>query len=170
MPGVNNGKYLSRNATTGRREQVDGLGISVGTADANKIVKTGSDGKLDSSLMPLGVTPDLDVMPASEALSAGKYVNIWNDAGVSKLRLADATNGRDAHGFVNAAFAQGAQATIYYEGPNRNLTALNPGSRYYLNTSGGVTDTPRTTGIHQFLGVASSATSINTDIDDGIDL
>ena len=165
---ANNGKFI--NLENGKLKQNDAIEVSTGAPDGGKILKTDSTGRIDSSVLPVGVGPDVKVVEASEDLNAGDYVNFWNDGGTEKVRLADASNGRDAHGFVKAVALTAANATVYFEGPNDDLTGLTPGARQYLDTAGGVTAVPRTTGLHQFLGIAISATEINTDIDDCISL
>lgn len=155
-----NGKLATKEATT----------VSSGVSQAGDVVALDNQGRIDVSMLPVGVGPDVKVAVASEDLVAGNYVNIWNDAGVSKVRLADFSNGREAHGFVRAATPSGANATVYFEGPNLDLAGLTPGARYYLNSAGSPTPTPKTTGIHQFLGVAVDANTINTDIEDFIQL
>ena len=153
-----NGKLANKEATV----------ASTGAANAGEVVALDSAGKLDISMMPVGVGADVKLLEATEDLLAGQYVNIFDVSGTAKVRLADASNGRDAHGFVKTAFLTGATATIYFEGPNDDLSALTIGGRVYLNTAGTVTQSPRSTGIHQFLGVAVSAVEVNTDIDDCI--
>jgi len=152
--------------------EVEGKVTSAGAGDAGKIPALDGSGKLDISLLPTGLGPDVKVLTASEGISAGKYVNIWDDAGTPKVRLADNSNSRDAHGFLKDAVISGASATIYFEGSNDDLSGLTAGARYYLDTAGGVTSTPPTTGggaqISQFVGIAISATEINTDIDDKV--
>lgn len=153
-----NGKLATKEATV----------ISTGVSNAGDIPALDSTGKLDATVLPVGVGPDVKALVATEDLTTGDYVNIWNDGGVEKVRLADFSNGRDAHGFVKAAFLTGATAIVYFEGPNDGLSGLTPGARYYLDTAGGATVTPKTTGIHQFLGIAVDVNTINTDIDDCI--
>lgn len=142
--------------------------VSTGATNDGDIIALDSTGKIDLSMLPAGVAPDVKVMNSTEALSAGSYVNIYNVAGVQNCRLADKSNDRPAHGFVLASVSSGTNATIYFEGSNSGLTSLTPGTRMYLSTAGAATATPVTTGIHQFLGIAISATEINTDIDDEI--
>lgn len=163
-------KYLERNASTGEVGQVEGLQVSAGAGDAGKIPALNSVGVLDETLMPLGIGPNIVSLVTTEDLVAGNYVNIFLDSGVAKFRLADASNGRPAHGFVKAAFLTGATAIAYDDVTNNNLSGLTIGSRYYLSTAGGVTATPRTSGLHQFLGKAISATAISSSIDDHINL
>ena len=156
---------------SGKLTQVEATVASAGAGNAGDIVALDGGGKLDVSVLPTGVGPDVTVVIASEALSAGDYVNIWDDAGTPKARLADNSNGRDAHGFVKDAVASAANATVYFEGANDDLSALTPGARYYLGTAGDATVTPPVAPgamISQFLGIAINATTINTDIDDCI--
>ena len=148
---------------------------STGVAEAGDIVALDTTGKLDPSLLPVGVGADVKIAEASENLSPGDYVNFWDDGGTEKVRLADNSNGRDAHGFVIAAVTSGSNATVYFEGSNANLSGLTAGQRVYLGVTGDIITTPLDPvtdagKIHQFLGVAVDATTVNTDIDDCIGL
>ena len=155
----------------GREKLVEATVVSTGAAQAGDIVALDSTGRLDVSVLPIGVGPDVAIIETTEALSAGKYVNIYLDSGNARCRLADSTNDRPAHGFVNSSYSIGQLATIFFEGPNDNLSGLTIGSRYYLSSSGGVSNTPPslpTDVIHQYLGIATSTTTINTDIEDAV--
>lgn len=155
----------------GRDTLVAANQTSAGVADANKLVALDATGKLDVTLLPIGVGPDVAMVVASEALAAGDYVNIYQNAGAPAVRKADSTNDRPAHGFVKAAVLSAATATVYFEGPNDSKSGLTIGTRQYLSSAGGTKTTAPvspTDVIHQFVGVAISATSINTDIDDEI--
>lgn len=155
---LSNGKLANKEATV----------ASAGAANSGEIVALDSTGKIDVSVLPVGVGPDVKLLETTEDLLGGQYVNVFDVSGTAKVRLADASNGRDAHGFVKEAFLTGATAVVYFEGPNDDLTGLTVGGRVYLNTAGSVTQSPRSTGIHQFLGVAVSPTEVNTDLDDFI--
>jgi hypothetical protein len=163
-------KYLSLN--NGRMQEMQATVSSTGAPDDGKIVALDSTGKLDNSVMPVGIGADTKTVSASEALAAGDFVNIWNDAGTAKVRKADATtSGKEADGFVLAAVTQGNNAVVYFEGTNTQLSGLTPGSRYYLNTvAGGVTDTPPSGSgnVVQYLGKAISATEISFEKEDGV--
>lgn len=163
-------QFMSR--INGRDTQVNPIKTSSGSAQAGKIPKTNDDGYLDASLMPPEVlSTNIKMILASEAIAAGKYVNIYDDAGVTKCRLADATNDRPAHGFVRDAFASLAQAKVVFEGKNDDLTALVAGTRIFLGAAGGVTATPPeapTNKISQLIGVAISSTEVDTDIEDAV--
>jgi hypothetical protein len=145
---------------------------STGVSDAGKILATDASGRIDSSFMPAGLGAATEVMVASEALTAGDFVNIWLDTGTRKARKADASNGRFVSGFVSANVALNANATVILQGANSNLTGLTIGSRYFLSstTPGGATLTaPTASGnIIQELGVAISDTAINFEYDSAI--
>lgn len=154
----------------GKLTQVEATVVSAGAGDAGEVVALDSNGKLDVSVLPVGVGPNVKVVLASENISAGKYVNIWDDAGTPKARLADNSNSREAHGFLKDAVTSGNNATVYFEGTNDDLSGLTSGARQFLDTAGGVTATPPTFAggaqISQLVGVAVSPTEIDTDIDD----
>lgn len=148
---------------------------STGAAEAGDIVALGNDGKLDPSLLPTGVGADVKIAEATEALTPGDYVNFFDDAGTVKVRLADNSNGRDAHGFVLSSFAVSESATVFFEGANTAAANGVAGQRAYLGTAGAVITTPldpatETGKIHQFLGIYVDTNEINTDIDDCIGL
>ena len=162
--------FLARVA--GKTKQIFAIIASVGAGDAGKIPALDSSGKLDMSFMPAGIGTDTQIIEASEALSAGNFVNIWSDSGSVKVRLADNSNGRAADGFVLDAVSSSANATVYpLDGTNSELTGLTPGAEYWLGTAGGVTNTPldetdvaNANKISQYLGKAKSATElISTD-------
>lgn len=152
--------------------EVEGTVISTGVAEAGDLVALDSTGKLDISVLPVGIGADTASILASENLSAGDYVNIWNNGGTANIRLADNSNSRPAHGFVLAVVTSGNNGTVYFEGSNTQLSGLTIGARYYLDTAGNATATAPTIGggaaISQLLGIAISATAVNTDIDDHV--
>lgn len=161
--------FLARVA--GKTKQIFAIGTSAGAADAGKIPALGADGRLDGSMMPVGIGANTTQATASEAIGAGKFINFWDNAGVFSMRLADNSNGRHADGYVTAAVASGALGTGYpLDGTNAQLTGLTVGARYYLGTAGGVTNTPldetdpaSVNKVSQYLGVAKSATELVTD-------
>ena len=161
--------FLAR--VSGKTKQLFGLAVSAGAADAGKIVATGSDGRLDTSLMPTGIGANTIICLASEAIGAGKFVNFHGNAGAMNVRLADNSNARQADGYLKDAVAIAGQATVYpLDTTNTALTGLAPGARYWLGTAGGViavpldsADTANNGKICQELGVAKSATELVTD-------
>lgn len=164
-------KYLSLN--NGRIQEVQATVASTGAADDGKLVALDATGKLDNSVLPVGIGADTANVVASEALAAGDYVNIWNDAGTPKARKADAsTAGKEAVGFVLTAVSAGGTASIYFEGQNTQVTGKTPGARQYLSatTPGATAETPPSGSgnVVQLVGVATSATAISTEIGDGV--
>jgi hypothetical protein len=137
---------------------------SAGAADANRIPQLGASGRLDPTMMPEGLGADTASITTSEALSAGNLVNVHNVAGAFRVRKADATvAGKEANGFVLAAYGSGVAATVYFEGPNTSLADLVPGAQFLSTTAGGVTAVaPSGSGnVVQRVGTSTSATSLN---------
>jgi hypothetical protein len=136
---------------------------SAGAGDAAKVVQLDGTGRIDTSMMPVGVAADVALVAASENLAAGDFVNIHNSTG-AKVRKADATTaGKEAHGFVLGAVTSGNNATVYFEGTNTGVTGATPGPVYLATSAGLSTSTaPSSSGnVVQRLGVAVSATAIN---------
>ena len=150
---------------------VNSTDTSTGAGDAGKVAALDGAGRLSSTMMPAGFGDDTVIVVASEALSAGNVVNIWNDAGTPKVRKADATTaGKEAHGFVLEAVSSGANATVYFEGQNTSVSGLSAGPVFLSTTAGGVTNTaPSGSGnVVQRVGFATSATAINFQSNDPI--
>ena len=160
------------------RTMVEAIIASTGASDAGKIIAANAEGKLDTTFLPAGIGANVQIVNASEAIGAGKFVNLWNDGGTLKARLADNSNGRYAHGFVKDAVTLGNPATVYpLDVNNTALAGLIVGSRYYLGTAGGVVNAPldptnvaNANKVHQYLGVALSATELITDDDSYVTL
>jgi hypothetical protein len=155
-------KYIRNNA--GVLTEKEATVVSAGAADAGEIIALDSTGRLDNSVMPVGIGPDVYQIEASENLAAGDFVNIWNDGGTAKARKADATTtGKFAHGYVLAGVTSGNPATVYFEGTNTQVSGATPGQTFLSTTAGGFTATaPSGSGnVVQRLGIAVSATEIN---------
>lgn len=144
---------------------INGVSLSTGAASASKTALLDASGKLDVSMMPTGIAADVSVITASEALAAGDVVNIYNNAGTANCRKADAsTSGKEAHGFVLAAVASGAAATVYFEATDTQVTGLTPGVQFLSATTPGKTTNIAPTAANQIVqrvGFATSATSLN---------
>lgn len=166
--------FLARVA--GKTKQVFAILTSAGSADANKIPALDSTGKLDSSFMPTGIGANTVVVPATEALGVGAFVNLWSNAGVLSARLADNSNGREAWGYVNSAVASAGTATVQRMNTvNGNLSGLTVGAPYWLGVAGAASatalDPVADVGkLDQFLGIAKSATELVTEPFDSITL
>jgi hypothetical protein len=137
---------------------------SAGASDAGKIPALDASGRLDQSFLPVGIGADTAQIVASEALSSGDFVNIYNNGGVANVRKADATTqGKEAHGFVLSGVAAGGNAIVYFEGTNTAVTGKTPGVQFLSTTPGQSTSTaPSASGnVVQTIGFATSPTSIN---------
>jgi hypothetical protein len=154
-------KYIANVA--GQMTEVSGLVASAGAGDAGKIPQLDGTGRIDSSMMPVGVSADTQVITTSEALAAGDWVNIWNSTG-AKARKADATvSGKEAMGFVLSAFGSAASATVYFEGTNTQVTGQTAGKVFLSTTAGaGQAAAPSAAGnVVQVVGFATSTTTVN---------
>lgn len=144
--------------------RVSGVVVSTGATNDGDIPALDASGRLDPSVMPVGIGADTASITASEALAAGDYVNIWNNSSAFAVRKADATvAGKEAHGFVLSAVSSGAAATVYFEGTNTQVTSQTPGPVFLQTTAGkGGATVPSSTGnVVQNIGYAASATSVN---------
>lgn len=155
-------KYLYRDSATGFTQEAQPIISSTGAGDASKLAQTDASGRWDPSLMPVGVVPDVYVSTASGALSAGDLV--YETAGGLIARASAAVAGNPDIGFVLAASAPAAAATMYFSGRNTAVAGLTVGSRYYLSdsTPGGITLTPVTGSgkLHKYVGTAITTTSL----------
>ena len=157
IPALNASGVLDLTITNGKD-------TSAGAGDAGKLVALDASGKIDSTMMPVGIGADTSSIQASENLAAGDFVNIHNSAG-ARVRKADAsTAGKEAHGFVLSAAANGAQATVYFEGTNTQVSGQTPGDVFLSPGTPGVgtSTAPTAAGqVVQKIGVAVSATAGN---------
>jgi hypothetical protein len=139
-----------------------------GAGNEDKIPSLDSAGLLPASMLPTGVGPDTASIVSSENLTAGDFVNIWDDGGTTKVRkaIADGT-GKTADGFVLAGVTAPAAALVYFEGRNTAKSGLTGGTVYYLSASsaGATTATaPSGSGNEvQRLGKAYSTTAMTTE-------
>lgn len=159
-------KYLA--LVAGKIKQIAAIVVSAGAGDDGKIVALDATGKIDISVLPVGVGPDTKSIVASETIASGAFVNLFDSAGTIKVRNADASsNGKEAHGFVLVGGAAAASLTVYFEGTNTALTGLTLGVKYFLShsTPGGVlvAGSLSTTAGHiiQEIGQALSTTEIS---------
>jgi len=147
--------------TNGRLKENLSIKTTTGASDSGKIIQTDSEGRIDESFFPGAEEVQ---KTASEALEAGDIVNFWDDAGAAKMRKADASGDKPAHGFVLTSVDVDTEGTAYTEGVITGLSSLTPGKTQFLaETAGEITETPVTTSgnLLQRVGVAESATSVS---------
>ena len=129
------------------------------------------DVSVKGNLIVEGSFSDTIDLPAFENLTAGDYVNTFNDAGTLKARLATATTAtKPASGYVNDTVTAGNTVTVFRDGINPNVSGLTVGDLQFLSdtTPGGVTAIKPSAGSSfiQQLGEALSATTMEVEIQD----
>lgn len=101
------------------------------------------------------------VLPASESITAGAPVNIWNDSGTTKVRNANASNGRQADGFVGMTYGTGDSVVVFLSGNTSLLSGLTIGPVYLGTTAGTYSSSaPGTGNLVQRLGFATTTSNI----------
>lgn len=154
-------KFIKQNAGALVEEATVTAG---GAPNAGKVPELDGNGRLHNSMMPTGIGADTAVIAASEALAAGDFINVWDSSG-AKVRKADGSAaGKPANGFVLTAVASGANATVYFEGTNDQVSGQTPGEVFLSATAAGKTVAEAPTGagkVVQSLGIAISPTAIN---------
>lgn len=140
-------KFLKINTATGNLEE----NISVqagGGGNENKIPALDAAGKLDATMMPTGFGDDVNTITSYEIMSAGDFVNVYYDVGLTgvRVRKADATaEGKEVSGFILTSATAGNPVTVYFEGSNTSLSGLDDGKLHFLSTTAGQsTSTPPT--------------------------
>lgn len=162
-------KYIA--LVSGAQTEVEGT-VTGGTAgQAGDIPALDGSGRLDPTLMPVGVMADTYSGTAFEALSAANpFVHIKSDGTVANASAS--SGGNPAIGFVLTNVASVGIALVYFEGRVTGLSGLTVGARYYLSDSvpGGTTAMPvsGTGKLHQYLGRAVTETTIAFEADDHI--
>jgi hypothetical protein len=163
-------KYIGLNAQ-GTQIELAAIVVSDGAANDGDLAALNAQGKLDASVLPIGIGSDTQSAIASEAIAAGQLVNFWNNAGTTNARLADASAAsasRIAHGYATAAVASLASGSFSKEGTVTGVAGLTIGAPVFLAAvAGGVTPTAITASGHslQFVGVATSATTFDFEPD-----
>lgn len=163
-------KYLSH--INGRLTEVVPVIVGAVAASYDKIPALDASGRLDVTMLPVGAGPEVSIVLASEAIAAGNFVNIYDNAGTANCRNADSTvAGKEAHGFVLAAVASAANATVYFTGENTQRVGLTVGTQY-LAAAGSCSTTPPTTAGHlvQGVGFATTPTSMIVEFSNPITL
>ncbi len=141
--------------------------LSAGVSSSGSVAALDGSGRFDISFMPTGLGADVATMTASEAISAGAFVNIWSNAGAFAVRNADgAVANKQADGFVLSAIASGASGLVYFQGINTAVTGQVPGLVFLSDTAVGAAATMGATiAGHTFqqIGLALTATTIQFD-------
>jgi hypothetical protein len=147
--------------------------VSAGAGDVDKVPLLNASGQLDMTVLPAGLATAQSIV-ASEALAAGDWINVYNNAGTVNMRKADGSaTGKPANGYVLAAVASAATGTAYFDGINTQLSGLT-GGIVWLSTStpgGSQQAIPSGTGkVNQVVATAVSATAAKLNIMPPIEL
>lgn len=143
----------------------------------NQIPALDGTGRLDTTMMPVGVGPEVQNIATSESLAAGDFVNIYNNTGTLNVRKADASSvGKEANGFVLAVFTHPTTAIVYLLGgvTNTAATCTTKGARQYLSASapGKTVEAAESYAsgarFHQLIGKAISTTEMTAEAHDYI--
>ena len=133
------------------------------------VEQSGVDFVFDSSVPSVETYILTVVGTATEALTAGRFVNV--DA-AGEVQHADCSStSKLAHGYVLESYADGAtDVRVYYGAVNNQLAGMTPGDTYYLSTSGQVCNSPPSTlgYVVQQLGTAKTATTLMVNIQQAI--
>ena len=112
------------------------------------------------------------LLPASEEVVAGQYINRWHDGFEYKARLAHAGGFEyRAHGYVLEYVKLTMNAYVLFLGKNAGMSGLIPLTRYYLSLTPGMATTVPPTGagrIVQFLGNSISETTLDFNYEDPV--
>jgi hypothetical protein len=163
-------KFLKIDTADGNIKEV----VSVQTGTADSIPSLDATGRLDSTMMPIGIGADTLTITTSENLADGDFINIYDNASTPTARKADASNGYEVNGFVIASSSSGQDCTVYFEGVNDHLSGLTGGLTYFLSatTAGEATTVVPTTAGHivQKIGRAVATGAISLEFTQAITL
>ena len=138
--------------------------ISTFTGNANEIISTNGSGVIDNSLLPSNLgSITVAGVTAVGTVTAGEFVQIFDNTGTLSVRTADGPLGIYANGFVTTTIPDTTTGTVFQFGENNSVAGLTPGVLYHLGAAGALTTTPdvATAGaVVQLIGTAQSATNI----------
>lgn len=107
-------------------------------------------------------------VPAFEDLTAGAYVNIFNDSGTLKARLADASNPlKFASRYVNDTVSAGTTVATFKDGINPNISVGTQGDKLFLSdtTPGETTPTAPAAGTSFIQQLGEKLTGDNMEVE-----
>lgn len=157
------------------RPRLNAFATTGGGGDANKPAQLNASGTWPVAMIPTGIPvanidgaagEDKKAVAVGSDVTAGQYVNLYDDAGTLKCRPADNSNNQPAHGFVKDSVTAGSNVDVWFDGENGNVTPTTVGAEQFLGTSGAITETvPSSSGeLVQRLGVALSLSAMETEI------
>lgn len=93
-------------------------------------------------------------------VTAGQFVNVFNDNGVSKIRPADNNSGYQAHGYILVNCNIGDVVQVFFEGNNGLVSGAITGA-VWLGANGSFAHTRGNGTIVQKIGIATATNNIN---------
>jgi hypothetical protein len=159
---------------TGKKHLRRGTVVSTGPQSDGDFVSLDTDGRLNPSVMPVGMMSAVVFARAIENLHSGDFVNLYDSGDEKIVRMARANFEAPASGFVLQACAAGELAEIWCENRNTQMVNVSKGARYYLSVThpgkAVVEDAQSVSGglISQYIGVGVSDTHVDIEIDDHI--
>jgi hypothetical protein len=106
---------------------------------------------------------------ASQALTGGDWVTVYDNAGTPTVRKADWTLGQagECNGYVAANVANGGTATVFISGINAHVSGMVTGDVWLAGTGLGTNTAPASTAgnISQRIGRALSATAVGIEFE-----
>lgn len=103
---------------------------------------------------------DVEFVIVAQTLLKGNFVNIYNDAGVARVRKSDNVLGYQAQGYVLDNYNIGDIAKVYFEGNNNEITGAIAGPVFLFET-GSFSHSKGGGTITQRIGVATDSKNIN---------
>ena len=154
---------------TNAEGHVEDAAMNAAESGNNVVIKTDDTGKLLPEVLPDGFGADLvSLTVGAGGVTAGDYIHILPDFSVVK---ADASNSRDANGFVLTDAIAAAQVEVYFEGTNTGVSGQSPGAVYLSDTipgTGQATAPTAAGSIVQLIGFGAAANKVNFDSHDSI--
>ncbi len=108
----------------------------------------------------VSVTDDSYFIESSQDIESGRFVNVFDDNGIKKIRKADRMLGYEAHGYILEAVNIGVAVKVYFEGNNDQASFFGDGV-VFLGEEGFGSAVHGNGAIAQKIGVATSDNNIN---------
>lgn len=152
-------KYLQINDSTGAVEE-KAPATAGGSGNENRIPQTDGTGRLPTSMMPVGVAPEVKTGNAFETIAANALVYFKSDGTVANA--SNVSGGHYAQGWAANGGNAGDPITVNFEATITGLSGLTPEGMCFLGAAGAITQTVITGAgtLFQEIGVALSATEL----------
>ena len=103
----------------------------------------------------------LPVVVSPDSIPQGRLVNFWDGGGGPRVRVADQSTSRPAHGWIVGGGTAGQVARVRLTGSaNDTFSGLTIGATYYLAEDGTIDDDDSITPARQVVGVAANASTL----------